>query len=287
MGQPAAFRAHAKINVGLRVLDKRPDGFHNIETVFHRIDVWDELSFEASENVEVVSDDPNAPGDASNICFTAAVVLRDHLGVHDGVRIRLKKQIPVGAGLGGGSSDGAQVLRQLPGFWGYQLTEEELRSLGLALGSDVPYFLGEGSALARGRGDMLEYFSLDIPFAIVLCYPGILVSTAWAYRQVIPATAASRPDLRDVVLSGMRNPRVLEEALTNDFENTVFASYPNVRAIKESMVEQGAVFALMSGSGSSVYGLFEEISEAEGTATMFRNMGYRAFVTAPSFLPSL
>jgi 4-diphosphocytidyl-2-C-methyl-D-erythritol kinase len=279
------FRAYAKINLGLRVLDKRPDGFHNIETVFHKIDVWDEISFEPSRNIEVVSDDPDAPGDESNICFTAAAILRDYLGVHNGVRIRLKKRIPISAGLGGGSSDCARVLRELPGYWGSEVNEEDLRSLGLQLGSDVPYFLGEGSALARGRGDVLEYFPLEVPFAIVLCYPGILVSTAWAYRQVTPTPAGGRPDLRDIVLSGMRNPRLLKESLTNDFENSIFAAHASVRAVKESMLAQGARFALMSGSGSSVYGFFDDIGEAEVAAATFMGCGYRAFVTAPLFLP--
>lgn len=278
------FRAYAKINLGLRILAKRPDGFHDIETVFYRVAVWDDISLEPGRTVEVLSDNPQVPGDRTNICFKAAEILRAHVAIGDGVRIRINKRIPVGAGLGGGSSDGAAVLRALPGFWRKPLDGGTLRSLAARLGSDVPYFLGAGSALARGRGELLEYFPLSLPYTILLCYPNIHVNTAWAYSQVVPNPRSNQPDLRSILLRGLQNPRSMPGELTNDFEPPVFKAYPAIRLVKESMVAGGAFFTLMSGSGSSVYGLFDDATAAAELAGRFGAQSYPTFITPPHFV---
>ncbi len=280
---PIMFRAYAKINIGLYVIERRPDGYHNIETVFHRIDLWDELAFDPSPAIEVSTTSPDVPGDASNICHKAARLLQDHLGVSAGVRISLRKQIPVGAGLGGGSADGAAVLRELPAFWGRVVDEQTLRRLALELGSDVPFFLGRGSAVASGRGEILDYFPLDIPFVILLCHPHIHVATDWAYGHITPGTAGKPADLRQAVLQGIREPSRLTQLLRNDFESVVFASHPEIADLKESMIRGGAVFSLMSGSGSSVYGFFPAIPDAERVAASLAARGFRPSVTLPHF----
>jgi 4-diphosphocytidyl-2-C-methyl-D-erythritol kinase len=270
------FKAYAKINLGLRILAKRPDGFHDIETVFHRIDVWDDLSLEPSGTIEVLSDNPQAPGDRSNICFKAAEILRAHVAASEGVRISVNKRIPVGAGLGG-------VLRALPEFWNKHLDTDTLRSFAARLGSDVPYFLGAGSALARGRGEVLEYFPLSLPFTILLCYPNIHVNTAWAYSQVTPNPRNDQPDLRSILLGGLRDPRCMSGELTNDFEVPLFKAYPAIQSVKESMLAGGALFASMSGSGSTVYGLFDDARAAAKLAGRFGGETYRTFITPPYF----
>lgn len=280
---PTMFRAYAKINIGLYVVERRPDGYHNIETVFNRIDLWDELAFAPSPKIEVQTTSSDVPGDASNICHKAARLLQAHLGVSAGVRISLRKQIPVGAGLGGGSADGAVVLRELPAFWDRVVDETTLRLLALELGSDVPFFLGRDSAVAGGRGEILDYFSLDIPFVILLCYPNIHVATGWAYGRIKPGTAGKPANLCQTVLQGMREPSRLAQSLRNDFEPVVFASHPAVAELKETMIRSGAVFSLMSGSGSSVYGFFPEITDAERVAASFLVRGFRAFLTLPHF----
>lgn len=280
-------KAYGKINLGLRVLQRRPDGYHNIETVFHRVDLSDELTFEASDRIEVVSTDTAAPGDETNLCFRAASLLREVTGCRKGVRITLVKRIPVGAGLGGGSSDAAAVLQGLPQFWGTVVDRARLPGLALRMGSDIPFFLGNGSALAHGRGEILEYFSLDNPYAILLCCPQVRVSTTWAYGRVIPRPTGGRSDLRTVLLQGMDDPRVLREEMVNDFEPAVFSAYPDVALIKKRMLDEDALFALMSGSGSAVYGFFRHPASASRAAEGFRAQGHSVSVTAPHFQPPM
>lgn len=277
------FHAHAKINIGLYVVERRPDGFHNIETVFHRIAVADALRLEPAAAIRVTSSSPEAPSDQTNICYKAAAVLQTHLGMTQGVHIHIEKHVPVGAGLGGGSADAACVLRELPRLWKGAVPEAMLRTMALKLGSDVPYFLSPGSAVAAGRGELLTYFDLDVPYSILLCNPGIHVATGWAYGQITPGTADKPADLVAVVREGMRDPAVLRERLRNDFEPVVFKAHPEVRAIKEQMLAAGAVFAMMSGSGSTVYGFFRDEPTAHRCAAPFAAAGYRTFVTPPHF----
>lgn len=278
-----SFRAYAKINLGLLVLEKRPDGYHDIETVFHRINLYDEIGFSPSSNIIIESSSKEPPSDERNICFKSAELLRRHLGINAGVKISIQKKIPVGAGLGGGSSDAATVLRHLPSFWGKTVSEDGLLILALQLGSDVPYFLHSGSALARGRGEALATFHLDVPYTILLCNPGIHISTAWAYQHVQPQLRQA--DLKELVRRGMQNSSQLA-ALTNDFESAVFTEYPAVKEVKERMLRNGAVFSLMSGSGSTVYGLFDDEGTARKAAADFNALGFRAFLTEPHFSPA-
>jgi 4-diphosphocytidyl-2-C-methyl-D-erythritol kinase len=278
------FTAYAKINIGLFVEEKRPDGYHNLQTVFHRVDLADTIRFWPAERILVESDDPAAPGDQTNLCYRAAEALREVAGVQAGVRIELRKKIPVGAGLGGGSSDAATILSHLPGFWGISVDEAVQRTIALGLGSDVPYFLGSGSALARGRGELLEYFDLRIPYTILLCNPGIHVATGWAYARVNPKPAPDK-DLRAIILDGLREPAGLSRDLRNDFEPAVFAAHPEIAELKTTMLERGAVFASMSGSGSSVFGFFSSAGTAAALAEEYRRRGMTASLTSPSFRP--
>ena len=279
------FPAYAKINLGLLVLNKRPDGYHNIITVFHRINLFDQIGLAPSEEIAVVSTSPEAPSDESNICHEAARLLRERLKIRKGVAITIEKNIPVGAGLGGGSSDAAAVLRNLPAFWQQSVDASLLHELALQLGSDVPYFLGRGSAVARGRGEILEYFPLDLPFTILLCNPNIHVGTAWAYGQLHPRPGRNDVSLRDFLRKGIEEPRFLNETLVNDFEPAVFHAFPDIRRLKEDMLTAGAVYASMSGSGSSVYGLFNDGAAAEKLELLLRARGYRTCITPPHFLP--
>ncbi len=278
-------RAYAKINLGLLVVEKLPDGYHNIKTIFHRIDLFDVIRFEASSTIQVSSSTPEAPSDESNICHKAAQLLQEHLGIDSGVRISIEKNIPVGAGLGGGSSDAATVLRELPKFWGRSVDERTLRSLALQLGADVPYFLVAGSALAKGRGNILEYFHLEIPFTILVCYPNIPISTAWAYQQVRPNTLSKSVSLRDSLLDGIKTPKKLADSLRNDFELPVFKEHPEILRVKEAMMKRGAEFASMSGSGSAVYGFFFRDDVANTLAKEFQAQGYKTSLTRPGFSP--
>ncbi len=280
---PIVFRAHAKINLGLRVLRKRNDGFHDIETVFFRIALADEVLFTASPDIAIECDSPDVGPPDANLAVKAAAQLRQELSVPAGVTITLTKRIPVGAGLGGGSSDAATVLRELPAFWNVTAPQTLLHRIAFSLGSDIPFFLGGEAALARGRGELLEYFRLSVPYAIVVCYPNVHVSTAWAYGHAAFSTDHGLPDIRTVVIEGMRDPSVLRRHMTNDFEPGVIGAYPVIGEVKRFMIESGAQVALMSGSGSSVFGLFEDPARAATTATELSARGYKTSVTPPNF----
>lgn len=276
--------AWAKINLGLAITAKRPDGYHDIATVFHRIAWHDELRLAWAPEIFVESSDPAAPGGEANLCAKAALLLKQATGAGGGVHCRLEKSVPVGAGLGGGSSDAATMLRALPGMWGMSVDEETLSVLALRIGSDVPYFLSHGSAFATGRGEQLEYFDLDVPFAILVCHPAIHISTPWAYGQITPRGTAA-PDLQLVVTEGMTNPDILQAELFNDFETPVFQAHPSIAGVKRTMLAGGAVYASLSGSGSAVFGLFDSDTAARTVALQFTDRGYRTSITPPHFRP--
>lgn len=281
MSERFHFPAYAKINLGLRVLERRPDGYHNIATVLHRVAWHDDVAFLPSSDIRVVSSSSEIPSGETNICFRAAELLSRELQPGTGVLIELQKRIPVGAGLGGGSSDAATVLLELPRFWRCTVRPEVLRMLALELGSDVPYFLEKGSALATGRGERLSYFFLDIPYWILLCFPNVHVSTRWAYRNVKPGRIASVEVLKETLIEHIHDPRRLADALVNDFEPVVFQTNPSVREVKEMMQRAGTVFASMSGSGSSVFGFFDDEAKAREMEAVFAARGYRTNLTPP------
>ncbi|HTP12299.1 MAG TPA: 4-(cytidine 5'-diphospho)-2-C-methyl-D-erythritol kinase [Bacteroidota bacterium] len=251
-------RAYAKINIGLRVLDKRPDGFHNIETIFHEIDLFDELTFEPGETISLTSPSPVVPTDERNLCVLAAVSFRKRTGGREGVKMTLKKNIPVGAGLGGGSSDAAAVLVALNRMWNASLDTADLAALAATLGSDVPFFIQGGTAFGTSRGEKLESIELKIPFWILTVTPPVHVSTSWAYSCVNPRGRPSREDPRSLVTKALAHPSRLAATVKNDFEEPVFSAHSEIRSLKERLISLGALFAQMSGSGSSVFGFFPD-----------------------------
>jgi 4-diphosphocytidyl-2-C-methyl-D-erythritol kinase len=153
------------------------------------------------------------------------------------------------------------------------------------LGSDVPYFLNDGSALARGRGEVLEYFALIIPYTILLCTPMVHVSTAWAYSLVKPGSKEHPSNLKEILLEGLRNPTDLSRHLENDFEPVVFEAYPLIRNIKDLMLQEGAVYASLSGSGSSVFGFFTDHNQARSVSEICRSWNCQVFFSPPHFSP--
>ncbi len=277
-------RSHAKINLGLRVMGRRSDGFHELTTVFHRIDLFDTLSFEITAGgVSLESNRADIPTDDGNLCVRAArLLLAQERG--KGVHIVLHKNVPAGAGLGGGSANAAAVLRFLPALLGLRFPEEELLEMAAMLGSDVPYFLQDGSALARGRGEILQYFSWRCPWWILLVNPGIHVSTAWAYGSLRLPDQPPAVDLRAALLRAADDPAALALLLHNDFERPVMDVHPEILAVKRRMLDAGAAGALMSGSGSSVFGLFTDERSARACAEGFP-AGQLLSITRPGFVP--
>ena len=276
-------RAYAKINLGLRIIRRREDGYHEIETVFYPVNLFDtiELTTEGRE-ILIESSDPRLSIDQSNLCWKAADTLRRETNAAHGVKIRIDKRIPVGAGLGGGSSDAAFVLRELPKIWNLSISNERLREIAASLGSDVSYFLRAGAAFATGRGEVLEYFDLSLPYWIVVIFPNVPVATRWAYEHVTPIEDRKHEDLKRLLVENIKQPTVWKDRLKNDFEELVLRTHEAVRQTKDALYEAGADFALMSGSGSAVFGLFGNEQPARAVAEAARKQ-YQVFLTEPNF----
>lgn len=279
--QPATRTAPAKINLGLHVLRKRADGFHAIETVFLRLPWHDRLTAEPADDLTFTCSDPSLPTDERNLCVQAARRLREALGTTQGAALHLDKTLPHGAGLGGGSSDAAATLRLLSDLWDADPGEALLRDLAADLGSDVPFFLISGpAAYATGRGETLEPLRGEdgapyrLPFALVVAVPETAVSTAEAYAAVTPSET-ERPDLRTVVRSN--DLARWRRELVNDFEPSVFARHPEIETLRGLLVDAGAGYAALSGSGSAVFGVFEDGGAAEAAAEAARQTGHRVW----------
>ncbi len=280
-------RAYAKINIGLHVLGKRPDGYHNIETVFRLIDLYDELEFvQDDEGIAFSSNTPLLANDNTNLCIRAANLLRDLTGIHMGVEITLKKRIPLGAGLGGGSSDAAAVLKGLTKLWTLDISNEELQTISSTLGSDVPFFFTSQTAYATGRGERLTPFTVQMPYWILVVTPDIHVSTAWAYSNVRLQQSQNRADLQGLLETAIDKPAILRANLANDFEECVFTEFGEIAKLKEALLKEGAEVALMSGSGSSVFGFFSSEAKAKHLRS---ELSSRHFVsmTEPQFKPEI
>ncbi|HEV8538289.1 MAG TPA: 4-(cytidine 5'-diphospho)-2-C-methyl-D-erythritol kinase [Bacteroidota bacterium] len=280
----SSVKAYAKINLGLRILGRREDGFHDIETVFHRVNIFDEIAISRAPEISLDSNRPDLPSGDANLCTRAARMLQARYDVNEGAHLQLTKRIPVGAGLGGGSSDAAATLLALNKTWKLDRDVSELEPLALELGSDVAYFLRQGSAHATGRGENLEYFDLDLPYWIVLVYPNIHISTAWAYEHTQISNPKSRIPLKQILLRGLEDANRLKPLLPNDFEPLILRTHPAIARLKKSLFDLGAEFAQLSGSGSSVYGLFSSGESADNATEQLRN-DHEVFITAPHFKP--
>ncbi|MCX6137205.1 MAG: 4-(cytidine 5'-diphospho)-2-C-methyl-D-erythritol kinase [Ignavibacteriales bacterium] len=277
--------AYAKINLGLRILGRRSDGFHDIETIFHRVNLYDKISLEKTDgNISLTVSQKNVPADRSNLCWQAAALLKERTGTRSGVSITLQKNIPSGAGLGGGSSDAAAMLRALARLWLVEFDQTLLISIAETLGSDVSYFLRDNSAYATGRGEQLAYFPLCLPYWIVLVCPPVHVSTPWAYAEYSKVLAGTTRTALPLYDTATGTPADFKTMLRNDFEEVVLPAQPAVRAVKDRLTALGAEYALMSGTGASVYGLFNDENSASEAAASF-DASHTVAVTPPHFQP--
>jgi 4-diphosphocytidyl-2-C-methyl-D-erythritol kinase len=272
--------APAKINLGLHVLRKRQDGFHDIETVMIRIGWSDALMVEPAEKLVLSCDDPSLSSGDDNLCLKAAKLLQKEMSAPEGAHLHLRKRLPYGAGLGGGSSDAAATLRLLCRLWDVRITRQRLAEIAAEIGSDVPFFLHAPAAFAFGRGEKLhplkdEYGRpLSLPFNLVVIVPDMAVSTAEAYR-LVSADDRSRPDLIDIVQTA--DLATYREHLVNDFEKPIVARHPEIGAALDLLRESGAGYAALSGSGSAVFGLFEEEETARAAADAARSAAWRVW----------
>ncbi len=263
-------RSLAKINLGLEVVGKRADGYHEIRTLFQAIDFSDVLEFElrrASE-ISLSGDSDSIPWDDRNLVYQAAQLLKQTYSVRRGVSIRVAKSIPAGRGLGGGSSNAAMTLFALDELWDLGLSRRELHEAAAKLGADVPYFLQGGFCLGEGRGDVLKALP-DLPrLFCVLALPDQPVSTAEVYARL----RLTSPDKDSKINQFLKQGEFgLLERLENRLEETVFSLYPRLKEYKDFFFEREAVLSLMSGSGSAVFGLYRDREKAKQALAELRN----------------
>jgi 4-diphosphocytidyl-2-C-methyl-D-erythritol kinase len=277
--------AYAKINWRLHVLGRRPDGYHELRTIFQTVTLHDRLTFASSDDdrLSLTCDEPAVPVDERNLVLRAAHALREKYQVREGASLHLEKHIPVEAGLGGGSSDAAVALLGLAALWQVKTNREELTEIGAGLGADVPFFFTGGTALGTGLGTEIEPLEDVRAEHLLIIKPGAKVSTPEAYK------ALQRPALTkeegDIILSISRaEARIrdsLHEVLHNDFEQAIYALYPEIAEARQGLIEQGARGALLAGSGASVFGIFEnEEALDRARSSLEARPGWRIFSSA-------
>ena len=279
--------SYAKINLGLKVLRKRRDGFHDIISVFHEVDLADEITLSPSESgrIRVTSSSSNAPDGPGNLAYQAADVLRRSVDRPElGVDIFILKRIPTGGGLGGGSSNAGLTLCELNRIWNLGLPNDRLLDVAASVGSDVPFFVQGGAALVTGRGETIQPVDSSGDPVIVLVDPGFAVSTPWAFGKLNIELTRSSPYIRflnSVRTSGQVDLLDLFSLFENDFLSLVGARYPSVQRILSLIRESGALGASMSGTGATLYGGFARASDAQEAADRLQDQGYTVHLCRP------
>ena len=275
--------SYAKINLNLQVLNKRVDGYHNIHSLFLEIDLDDKLIFSRSDEFQLTVENSfssEIPLDDTNLINRAYKTIKSKIkSVPTEYAIHLKKQIPIGSGLGGGSSNAASILTVLNQLWKLNLSTIELENIGKSLGSDVPFFIKGGIQLVEGIGDILTPldFSLLKGYYFVLVVPPIHISTPWAYGALNKSLQPNKRQLKFLPLS----TSMKWELFDNDFERVIHEAYPEIRKTKAKLQRAGALYAGLSGSGSTVFGVFDNLKKAESILEHFDQ--YQTYLTSPVF----
>jgi 4-diphosphocytidyl-2-C-methyl-D-erythritol kinase len=250
----------AKINIGLKIIRNREDGYHDLQTIFYPLLLVDVLTFVKSETTSLKTNSDEINQLNQNLIFDAKEILEKHTGKKLEVSIQLEKNIPMGAGLGGGSSNAATTLKTLNFLYRLKCDFETLSKLALELGSDVPYFLNPVAAFATSRGEKIKQISLSLSNPILLVNPGIHISTKWAFEQIKNSNDTDKfnslSDLDSITLEDIRQYAI------NDFEDVVFSAYPEIKKVKEELYSLGANFALMTGTGSTLFAIFSNLQKA-------------------------
>ncbi|MCJ7508168.1 MAG: 4-(cytidine 5'-diphospho)-2-C-methyl-D-erythritol kinase [candidate division Zixibacteria bacterium] len=273
----------AKINLCLYVLGKRKDGYHQIVSVIQAIDLADKLELtKTASDIKIECDNANLPSDRRNLAYQAASAFFKKSKIKGGVKLKLYKKIPLASGLGGGSSNAAFVLEGLNQLYQTDLSKEELSFLGAKIGSDVPFFFSEGQALVKGRGEIVQNIDIFDKYWLVLIKPNFEISTVQAYKA-LKIGLTTKPG--EVNLKICREKLSFFSAISsweNHLEMVVLKEYPIIKNIKETLINSGAVKASMSGSGPTVYGLFETESQAEEVKDKIGKGDWQTYLTRPT-----
>ena len=275
----------AKVNLSLEVLRKRDDGFHEIETILQTIDLADRMRIQLTSDarIHIQCDMPGIPTDDSNLCHRAVVAMRKVAGPSLGARITLEKKIPAGAGLGGGSSNAAGVMRAVEHALALGTPRKTLEAIAAGLGSDIPFMLYGGSAVGRGRGEILTAIEPLKRGVFVIVKPEVSIPTAWVYSNLNFRLTHHRPrlNLRAVSAVLARFPKT-ELPYRNALEDIVFRAYPSVAKVLEQLISERPCFASMTGSGSALYAIFDRETRAREVAERFSVRGLFASVAKPA-----
>lgn len=256
--------AYAKINLGLDVLGKRPDGYHEVCMVMQSVSLADTVTLEQHDGLCVLTGKEDLPGDSTNLAWKAAALMAERFNRKPDVKIMLDKHIFMAAGLAGGSSDAAAVLRGLNRLWQLGLSAPQLEELAAQIGSDVPFCITGGTQLSEGRGEVLTPLPEPAGTVIVLAKPKIAVSTAWVYREFDALNAPQHPDVRLLARALQKGSAKLPlPGMGNSLEGVTCAEYPEINTIKQKMLAAGADYALMSGSGPTVFAIVKDGQAAQ------------------------
>ena len=253
--------SHAKVNLRLEILKRREDGYHELRTVFQKISLHDTLHFslKKEKGISITADHPKLPLGKKNLVYKATQSMFKVCGYRGGVHIEIEKKIPLGAGLGGGSSNAATTLMALNQLLELNLSQKELMGMGLGIGADVPFFFLKGAAIGSGIGERLKKEELPSLW-YVLIYPNFEVSTRWAYQHFVLTNQRFRLNLHRF----LKTPEGISRILLNHLEEVVSKRYPQIRLMKELLLSAGALGALMTGSGPTVFGIFPGAKSAAG-----------------------
>jgi 4-diphosphocytidyl-2-C-methyl-D-erythritol kinase len=268
-------QAHAKVNLALRITNRRSDGYHDISSIFQEIELHDRITFTPAREYRLHCNHPALPVDATNLCTRAYLRMKMYAPSTSDYHLYLEKQIPVGAGLGGGSSDAAAVLKFLNQAWGLNFDTRQLVKVASSIGADIPFYIQGKTQLAEGIGDKLRPIQLPESFVLLLVCPDFSISTAWAYRQFDLTLKQEAYKFSDLFSNATVNWSLFE----NQFEAVVFPAYPETGWIKQALLNQQALYAGLSGSGSTVFGVFHNNRKA--ARVLHRFSTYTTFVTLP------
>ncbi|CAI8749039.1 4-diphosphocytidyl-2-C-methyl-D-erythritol kinase [Brevibacillus sp. IT-7CA2] len=274
-------KAPAKINLTLDALAKRPDGYHEVEMVMTTVDLADRVDMTLREDGEITLDCSASfvPDDIRNHAYKAATLMKEKFQVRQGVHLYIDKQIPVAAGLAGGSSDAAATLRGLNQLWNLGLTRDELAKIGAEIGSDVPFCVYGGTALATGRGEQIAHLGAPAPCWVILAKPPIGVSTPDVYGNLRVAQIDNHPDTKQMLQAiAMQDFSLMCQSLGNVLENVTLSLHPQVKQIKDLMIASGADGVLMSGSGPTVFALVQKEAKVHRIYNALRGFVKDVFV---------
>lgn len=276
-------KAYAKINLGLDVVRRLENGYHEVKMVMQTVGIYDVLTFEkAAEGIVITTDSGELPTDENNLIYKAARLMKERYGVTEGVRIHLQKNIPIAAGMAGGSTDAAATLKGMNELFGLGVSQQELMEIGVKIGADVPYCVMGGTALAEGIGEKLTALKAAPDCFVLVAKPDINVSTKFVYEHLDAAGVAKHPDIDGMVEAiAQGNLQGILDRMENVLESVTIPAHPIIDTIKSRMKELGAANSLMSGSGPTVFGIFADKEQARAAYEQIKEeqLAKQIFVT--------